>query len=118
MSWMFALFMVVASAAPKLAGAKAAIDPMVAIGWPPRHLLLIAIIEITGTILFLYPRTALVGAVLLTGLLGGAMASHLRAGSPLASHTLFGLYLGAFMWAALWLRDDTVRIVFPFMQGR
>jgi hypothetical protein len=60
-------------------------------------------------LLFVFPRTGLLGAVLMTGLIGGAIASHLRAGSPLFSHTLFGIYLGAFMWAALWLRDPRLR---------
>lgn len=54
-------------------------------------------------------RTSPLGAVLLRGLLGGAMASHLRAGSPLLSHTMFGIYLGVFAWAALVLRDAELR---------
>jgi hypothetical protein len=49
------------------------------------------------------------GAILLTGLLGGAIASHLRIGSPLPTHTLFGVYLGSVIWAGLFLRDVRVR---------
>ena len=49
------------------------------------------------------------GAILLTGLFGGAMASHLRVGNPLFSHTLFTFYLGALMWLSLWLRDERFR---------
>jgi hypothetical protein len=118
MSWLLALFMLVASVAPKLLGAQVAIEPMTAIGWPTRFLVLIGLVELVGTVLFLSPRTAVSGAILLTGLFGGAMASHLRVGSPLVSATLFGAYLGAIMWTALWLRDDKVRAVLPFVQNR
>ncbi len=61
------------------------------------------------TLLYAWPRTAFLGAVLLTGYLGGAIACHLRVGSPLLSHTLFGIYLGLFVWGGLWLRDPRVR---------
>lgn len=113
MSVFFALFMVVGSAAPKLLGARVAVEPMASIGWSAQYVFLIGIIELTCTILFLVPRTALLGAVLLTGLLGGALASHWRVGSPLFSHTLFSIYLGAFMWCSLWLRDAIIRKVLP-----
>jgi hypothetical protein len=59
--------------------------------------------------LYLVPRTAALGAVLLTGYLGGAVAIHLRVGDPLASHTLFPVYVGALLWAGLYLRDARVR---------
>ena len=98
-----------ASVAPKLMGAAVAIDSLVALGWPTRYLFLIGIIELACVLLFIIPRTSLLGAVLMTGLLGGAMASHLRADSPLFSHTLFSIYLGLFMWTALLLRDADLR---------
>ncbi len=112
MTALFALFMLGASVAPKFAGARAAIDSVVALGWPPKYLLLIGLMELAFVVLFVIPRTSLIGAVLMTGLLGGAMASHLRAESPLFSHTLFGIYLGAFMWLALWFRDPELRMYF------
>lgn len=59
--------------------------------------------------LYAWPRTALVGAIVLTGYLGGAIAINLRAGMPLFSHTLFGVYLGLFVWGGLWLRDARLR---------
>lgn len=65
------------------------------------------------TALYVWPRTAVLGAVLLTGYLGGAIASHLRVGSPLLSHTLFGVYLGLFVWGGLWLREPRLRAIFP-----
>jgi len=55
------------------------------------------------------PRTAVLGAVLLTGYLGGAVFVHMRVGDPLISHTLFPIYVGALLWAGLYLRDDRVR---------
>jgi hypothetical protein len=116
MTALFALFMLGASVAPKLIGASVAVDALVDIGWPDNYLLLIGIVELVCTILFVIPRTALLGAVITMGLLGGAMASHLRAGSPLFSHTLFSIYLGTFMWVALWLRDPDVRKMFPVSQ--
>jgi hypothetical protein len=70
---------------------------------------MIGVIELVCVILYVVPRTALLGAVLTTGLLGGAIASHLRADSPLFAYTLFGIYLGIFMWAALLLRDPGLR---------
>ena len=63
--------------------------------------------------LYLIPRTAILGAVLFTGVFGGAIASHLRLGDPLFSHVLFGVYLGLFAWGGLWLRDSALRALFP-----
>jgi len=59
--------------------------------------------------LHLYRRTAVLGAVLLTGYLGGAVATHVRVGDPLFSHILFPVYLGVFIWLGLYLRDQRVR---------
>jgi uncharacterized membrane protein len=114
MSVFFALFMLAGSVAPKLLGAQVATDAMTSIGWSSQHLFLIGVIEATCTVLFIAPRTAFIGAVLLTGLFGGAVASHLRVDSPLFSHTLFGIYLGIWMWLSLWLRDNSLGKSFPF----
>lgn len=75
----------------------------------------LGIVTLACTALYAWPRTALLGAVLLTGLFGGAIATHLRIGSPLFSHTLFGVYLGVVVWGGLWLRDERVRRVMPFL---
>ncbi len=71
-------------------------------------------ITIACTVLYTIPPTAVVGAILLTGYLGGAMASHLRIGSPLFSHTLFGFYLGLMLWGGLWLRDRRLRTLITY----
>ena len=67
-------------------------------------------------ILYAIPRTSVLGAILLTGLLGGAIATHLRIGSPLFSHVLFGGYLGLMAWGGLYLRYEAVRKMIPFFQ--
>jgi hypothetical protein len=73
----------------------------------------LGVLTLLCTALYAWPRTALLGAVLLTGLMGGAIASHLRLGDPLLSHTLFGVWLGLFFWVGLWLRDERVRRIMP-----
>jgi hypothetical protein len=73
----------------------------------------LGVITIACTILYAIPPTSILGAILLTGYLGGAMASHLRIGSPLFSHTLFGFYLGLMLWGGLWLRDRRLRKLIP-----
>jgi len=70
-------------------------------------------ITVACTVLYAIPPTSILGAILLTGYLGGAMASHVRIGSALFSHTLFGLYLGLMVWGGLWLRDRRLRPLIP-----
>ena len=77
--------------------------------------LLGAILAIS-TALYAWRRTAFLGAVLLTGYLGGAVATHLRVGSPLFGYTLFGVYLGIMLWAGLWLRDSRIRALMPLIR--
>lgn len=113
MSGLLALFIIGASVTPKLLMMEAAMEPMEIIGWPTRYLLLIGIIELVTIVLFLIPRTSLLGAALFTALLGAALAANLRVDNPLFSHTLFSLYLGVFAWVALWLREPKIRQVFP-----
>ena len=78
----------------------------------------LGIVTLACTALYAWPHTAVLGAVLLTGLFGGAIATHLRIGSPLLSHTLFGIYLGVIVWGGLWLRDERVRRVMPFLASQ
>lgn len=70
-----------------------------------------------GLALYLVPRTTVLGAIVLTGYLGGAVAIHTRVGSPLLSHTLFGVYLGIMLWAALWCRLPALRALIPLRKG-
>lgn len=115
---LFALFILGASAAPKLLGMPIAEETMEQLGWPPGHAFWIGIVELSCLVLYLFPRTSVLGAVLFMGLFGGAMATHIRAGSPLFSHVLFSIYLGLFMWGGLWLRDPKLRELFPWRQSQ
>ena len=74
---------------------------------------MIGLIELTCVILYLVPRTSLLGAVLMMGILGGAIATKMRVEAPLFSHILFSIYLGLFMWGGLWLRSPQLRALFP-----
>jgi hypothetical protein len=114
---LFALFMLGASIAPKLLGLSVAEETMIQLGWPGGYVLMIGLIELTCLVLYLIPQTSIFGAVLMMGLLGGAMATQIRAGSPLFSHILFSIYLGLFMWGGLWLRDPAVRALFPYRKA-
>lgn len=112
-SGLYALFMLGASAAPKLFGMPIAQETMAALGWPEAPVFPIGVLELVLTLLFLFPPTAVLGAVLTMALLGGAMVTQIRAGSPLYSHQLFPVYLGVWMWGGLVLRDPKVWAVFP-----
>lgn len=114
---LFALFMLGASISPKLLRLPVAEETMAQLGWPAGYAFMIGLIELACLVLYLVPRTAVLGAVLMMGLLGGAMATQIRAGSPLFSHMLFSLYLGLFMWGGLWLRDGRLRKLFPVVRG-
>ena len=111
---LYALFMLGASVAPKLLGLEVADETMRQLGWPDGYVLMIGLIELGCVLLYLYRPTSLLGAVLTMGLLGGAMATQVRAGNPLFSHILFSIYLGLFMWGGLWLRDPALRRLFPW----
>ena len=111
---LFVLFMLGASVAPKLLHMPIAEETMAQLGWPAGFVFMIGLIELGCLVLYLFPRTSVLGAVLMMGLLGGAMATQIRAGSPLFCHILFSIYLGLFMWGGLWLRDPALRAVFPW----
>ncbi len=114
LSALFVLFMLGASVAPKLLGMAIAADTMTALGWPDAPVLLIGLLELLCVVLYVVPQTELLGAVLMMAILGGAMATQLRAHSPLATHILFPIYLGLFLWGGLWLRRPALRAIFPF----
>lgn len=114
MSGLFVLFMLGASVYPKLSGMPIAEESMRPLGWPAGYVFYIGIVELVLTLLYAYRPTSVLGAVLFMGLLGGAMASNMRAEMPLFSHTLFSVYLGLVMWGGLWLRDEKLRAAFPW----
>lgn len=95
----------------KLVPAKPTMDAMHALGFNDTDALVrgLGVLLLVCTALYAFPRTALLGALLLTGYLGGAIAIQLRAGNPLFSHILFGGYLGILMWAGLLIRNGQIR---------
>lgn len=116
LSVLVTLFLLGASAAPKLMNSPLALEPMTVVGWPAKYVLLIGIIEVICAVLYIIPRTALLGAVLTTGLLSAALAANLRVDNPLFSHTLFSVYFGILVWVALWLREPKIRNLFPIIR--
>ncbi|MBO9518654.1 MAG: DoxX family protein [Porphyrobacter sp.] len=103
------------------AGSKLAAPAMVAanspdIGWSldPVTIRTLGLLLIVPTLLYIWPRTAFLGAILITGYLGGAIATHMRIGSPLFTHILFGVYLALLVWGGLWLRSPALRALLPF----
>ncbi|MFJ6023944.1 DoxX family protein [Brevundimonas sp. NPDC092305] len=116
LSALFVLFMLFASVMPKFLMpemARAASPEGVRDATIP----LIGAIELVGTLLYAWRRTALLGAVTMTAVLGGAIATHMNAASPLFSHILFGVYLGLIMWGGLWLRDPALRALLPLRRA-
>lgn len=79
------------------------------LGYPVSVIMPIGLIQVVCLIVYLMPRTAVLGAILWTGYLGGAIATHVRVESPLFSHILFPIYIAALLWGGLWLRDSRVR---------
>jgi hypothetical protein len=92
------------------------IDTMGPLGWPTDTgtARTLAALLLVATALYVWPRTAVLGAILITAYLGGAVATHARVGSPLLSHTLSGVYVGVITWAGLWLREPRLRRLLPF----
>jgi hypothetical protein len=104
----------------KLIPLQVVTDTMVELGYSGSVDLarLLGVLTLGCTILYAVPRTSILGAILLTGYLGGAMATHLRVGNPLFSHLLFGLYLGVMAWGGLYLRDARLRSLIPLRSDR
>jgi hypothetical protein len=95
--------------AMKLAAPPPVVEANARLGMPGHVVGTIGVIELACLALYLVPRAAAFGAVLLTGYLGGAVAMHVRLGDPLATHTLSPIYVAVFLWAGLYLRDARVR---------
>ncbi len=81
--------------------------------YPASTIFGIGLVQVVCLVAYLVPRTSVFGAVLWTGYLGGAVATHVRVGSPLLSHTLFPVYVAVLLWAGLWLREPRLRALLP-----
>ena len=103
------VLMLLLSASMKLTRSAAAVEGFTHLGWPDSLAFALGIVELTCTILYVVPHTAVLGAILLTGYLGGATATHLRIGEPVYMPVL----LGVLVWAGLWLREGRLRALIP-----
>ena len=90
-----------------------AVQGTTALGYPESLVRGIGIIELVCLVLYVVPRTSILGAIFLTGYLGGAVATHVRVGSPLFTHVLFPIYVAALIWGGLYLRDARLRALVP-----
>jgi hypothetical protein len=96
-----------------------ATKPTAELGYPVSVVFGLGILTLVIAVLYAIPRTSVLGAILLTGLLGGAITTHLRVGNPIFTHMLFGLYLGLAAWGGLVLRNDRLRaLILPWATSR
>lgn len=98
----------------KLLQLAPAVQGTTELGYPAGTVVVIGAIELVCLVLYLIPRTSVLGALVLTGYLGGAIATHLRVGSPLPTHTLFPIYVALLVWGGLYLRESRLRALLPF----
>jgi hypothetical protein len=114
LSGLVVLFMLMDSGM-KLVALPVVLETQAQLGWPDEAGMArgLGALLLACTVLYLIPHTSVLGAVLLTAYLGGAVATHVRVGSPLFSHVLFGVYVGVFVWGGLWLRDERLRALIP-----
>jgi hypothetical protein len=106
------LFLVMDTTFKMVASAMAA-EATAQLGYPPHLIPIIGWIEAILLVLYVVPRTSVFGALLWTGYLGGAVATHFRIGNPLFTHQLFPIYIATLLWLGLWLRDRRVRAILP-----
>jgi hypothetical protein len=98
----------------KLLKIQPVVESFAELGYPDSLARGLGLLELACLSLYLIPRSAILGAIVLTGFLGGAIATHLRVGDPLFSHTLFPLYVAILVWGGVFLRDDTLRTLIPW----
>ena len=94
------------------------VETFARLGWSLSLAPVLGTLLLVSTALYVIPKTSVLGAILLTGYLGGAVATHLRAGDPLFSHILFPTYLGALLWGGLYLREFRLRALIPLRTAK
>jgi hypothetical protein len=115
MSGLVILFMLMDSIM-KFVKPQEVIDGTLALGFAEQHIAVIGALGLISTLLYIFPRTSILGAILLTAYFGGAVATHLRLNNPLFSHILFTVYFGILIWGGLWLRNTRLRELFPIVR--
>lgn len=117
MRWFFIVFMLF-DAIIKFIKPEPVIQTTVnELGFKHHHIVVHGLTSLIPTLLFIFPRTRVLGAILLTAHLGGAIASHLRVDNPLFSHTLFPVYAAVLMWGSIWLREERLRNILPLIKS-
>ena len=110
--WVFsslAILLLLADGIGKLIKPEPVVKATLELGYPENTITTIGILVIICAIIYAIPRSAFIGAILLTGFLGGAIATHFRINNPLFSHTLFPVYVLLFIWLGLYLRSASLR---------
>jgi hypothetical protein len=97
----------------KVMKVNAVMEATARLGFPANLIVGIGVVLLACTAIYVIPRTSILGAILLTGYLGGAAVTNLRAGSSLFGETLFPVYFGVFVWAGLYLRDERLHALIP-----
>jgi len=97
----------------KLMKPEFVVKATVQLGYPESVIFPLGIVVLICVVLYVIPRTAILGAILLTGYLGGAVATHVRVGDPLFSHALFPVYFAILVWGGLYLREERLRALIP-----
>jgi len=108
-----AVLFLILDASVKVLKSPFAIEATRQLGYPESVVIPLGLIEIVCLLVYLIPKTSVLGTILWTGYLGGAVATHMRVTSPLFTHTLVPIYVAALLWLGLWLRDNRVRAVLP-----
>ncbi|HEX2121471.1 MAG TPA: DoxX family protein [Thermoanaerobaculia bacterium] len=108
-----AILFLLFDAVGKLVRPPQVVEGTTQLGWPVSVILTLGVIQLVCLILYAVPRTAVLGAILWTGYLGGAVATHVRIENPLFTHILFPTYVAALLWGGLWLRDRRLRELLP-----
>lgn len=101
----------------KLLEVQPVLEGSAQLGYPRDVVFSLGAILLTSVVAYVLPRTSVIGALLLTGYLGGAIASHVRVENPLLTHVLFPIYVAAFLWVGLLLRDPRLRVFLPLRRA-
>ena len=102
----------------KLAKPAFVVNATVQLGYPAHVIIPLGAVLVVSVLLYAIPSTSVLGAILITGYLGGAVATHVRVADPLFSHTLFPVYVGALAWGGIYLRDDRLGVLVPYGRSR
>jgi DoxX-like protein len=116
LSGLAVLFLLFDSAG-KLLQVQPVIDATLQLGYPRDSVFSLGLVLLSCVLAYTVPRTSVLGALLLTGYLGGAIATHVRVANPLFSHILFPTYVAAFLWGGLILRDPRLRVLLPIRRA-